>query len=89
MLLFRLSGVFLLRYAARQFSGLLFQEPPRRTRDVMTFAPHKHPFTAEAPDQPPAISLTGVADPTDEAWANRGPVDLATADVEMLVDTGR
>jgi hypothetical protein len=32
MLLFRLSGVFLLRLAARQFWALLFQEPPRFTR---------------------------------------------------------
>ncbi len=29
MLLLRLSGLFLLRYAERQFLGLLFQEPPR------------------------------------------------------------
>ena len=29
MLLLRLSGVLLLRYAERQFLGLLFQEPPR------------------------------------------------------------
>ena len=32
MLLFRLSAVFLLRFAERAFSGLLFQEPPRSTR---------------------------------------------------------
>ena len=32
LLLFRLSGSFLLRLAARMFLGLLFQEPPRRTR---------------------------------------------------------
>lgn len=31
-LLFRLSGLFLLRLAARKFAGLLFQEPPRITR---------------------------------------------------------
>jgi hypothetical protein len=31
-LLFRLSVVFLLRFAARRFRGLLFQEPPRTTR---------------------------------------------------------
>ena len=29
MLLLSLSGVFLFRYAERQFLGLLFQEPPR------------------------------------------------------------
>jgi hypothetical protein len=32
ILLFRLSGLFLLRWAARRFCGLLFQEPPRRRR---------------------------------------------------------
>ena len=32
LLLFRLSGLFLLRLAERRFCGLLFQEPPRRTR---------------------------------------------------------
>ena len=32
MLLLRLPGSFLLRYADRQFLALLFQEPPRRTR---------------------------------------------------------
>ena len=32
MLLFRLSGVFLLRLAERQFVPSLFQEPPRFTR---------------------------------------------------------
>jgi hypothetical protein len=31
MLLFRLSGVLLLRFVARRLIGLLFQEPPRRT----------------------------------------------------------
>ena len=32
LLLFRLSVVFLLRFAARRFLGLLFHEPPRNTR---------------------------------------------------------
>ena len=32
MLLLRLSGLFLLRFAERNLSGLLFQEPPRSTR---------------------------------------------------------
>lgn len=32
LLLFRLPVVFLLRLADRKFCGLLFQEPPRRTR---------------------------------------------------------
>jgi len=32
MLLFVLSGLFLLRFEARAFSGLLSQEPPRNAR---------------------------------------------------------
>jgi hypothetical protein len=32
MFLFRLSGLFLLRFAERQFLALLFQLPPRITR---------------------------------------------------------
>jgi hypothetical protein len=32
MFLFRLSGSFLLRYAQRALSALLFHEPPRNTR---------------------------------------------------------
>lgn len=36
MLLFRLSGVLLLRLAARTFLGLLFQLPPRITRLELT-----------------------------------------------------
>ena len=32
MLLLRLVGLFLLRLAERRFLGLLFHEPPRRTR---------------------------------------------------------
>ena len=31
MLVFRLSGVLLLRFVARRLIGLLFQDPPRRT----------------------------------------------------------
>jgi hypothetical protein len=37
-LLFRLSGVFLLRLADRQFCALLFQLPPRFTRLVPSLA---------------------------------------------------
>jgi hypothetical protein len=33
-LLLRLSGWFLLRLAERRFCGLLFQLPPRRTRET-------------------------------------------------------
>lgn len=41
LLLFRLSGVFLLRFAERQLSELLFQLPPRFTR----FEHFDHPPT--------------------------------------------
>lgn len=37
MLLFLLSGLFLLRLAARTFCGLLFQDPPRKTRLAIRF----------------------------------------------------
>ena len=39
MLLLRLSGSLLLRLPARQFFGLLFQDPPRSTRDTSQGAP--------------------------------------------------
>lgn len=41
LLLLRLSGAFLLRFATRQFSGLLFQEPPRKTR-LLNFVRRNH-----------------------------------------------
>ena len=37
--LLRLSGALLLRFAARQFLGLLFHDPPRSTRDTFQAAP--------------------------------------------------
>jgi hypothetical protein len=56
-LLFRLSGVFLLRFAERQFLALLFQLPPRFTR----FEPH---------DRSPADLLTR-ADETSNCERHR------------------
>jgi hypothetical protein len=44
MLLFRLSGVLLLRLADRQFSALLFQLPPRITRFEPTIDAHIIPW---------------------------------------------
>ena len=38
--LFRLSGVFLLRFADRQFLALLFQPPPRQARFEPEAADH-------------------------------------------------
>ena len=40
MLLFVFAGVFLLRFADRQFLALLFHEPPRRT--ARPFLPARH-----------------------------------------------
>ena len=39
MLLLRLFGLFLLRYATRALSRLLFQDPPRTTRRSVTGSP--------------------------------------------------
>ncbi len=39
MLLFRFSRSFLLRFAARAFLALLFQEPPRSAREALFFRP--------------------------------------------------
>ena len=64
MLLLRLSGLFLLRFAERNLSGLLFQEPPRSTRRVqsgpspLVYYPGKNLFP-----QAQRIGLSGMADP--------------------------
>jgi len=42
MLSLRLSGVFLLRLAARTLRGLLFQEPPRSDREPPRPAPGRY-----------------------------------------------
>jgi hypothetical protein len=50
-LLLRLFGSFLLRNAARAFSGLSFQEPPRTTRRLVSGSPagrNRHPYCAIA-----------------------------------------
>jgi hypothetical protein len=39
MLLLRLFGLFLLRYAARQLFWLLIQDPPRNTRTTSRVTP--------------------------------------------------
>lgn len=55
-LLFRLSGVFLLRFVDRQFAGVLFQLPPRITRleplDLPP-TPFLSPFGGSAKPIPP------------------------------------
>ena len=63
MLLFRLSGVLLLRFAARRLIGLLFHDPPRRTiaRPRITVSRDRwcHDSAADvtlpAADQPPQL----------------------------------
>jgi hypothetical protein len=40
--LFVFDGLFLLRFADRQFVGLLFHEPPRNTRQLFGPAPSQH-----------------------------------------------
>ncbi len=49
MLLLKLSGSFLLRYAHRALRSLLFHEPPRKAR-VSAARPHPHP-QPPSPDQ--------------------------------------
>lgn len=73
-MLFRLSGVFLLRLAERTFLGLLFQEPPRITR----WSPFG-PFPAENDprknvlSQSPRIGVPRVPYPALHRSVDRGP----------------
>ncbi len=55
MLLLRLPGELLLRFAERAFLGLLFQEPPRNARLPIRPAPRRHYGPAGRPMSPPAI----------------------------------
>ena len=75
MLLFRLSGVFLLRLADRQLAGLLFQLPPRRTRVDSGPVPHEPPLPAKPSEQPFTVGLPRVADPARQARLDVVPVD--------------
>ena len=47
---FRLSGLFLLRLAARALAGLLFQEPPRKER-AASGAPRRLPGGESVPEK--------------------------------------
>ena len=63
MLLLRLSGLFLLRFAERRFLALLFQEPPRSTRhqsgpSPLEYYPGKNLFA-----QAQSLRLFGMAYP--------------------------
>jgi len=73
MLLLRLSGLFLLRFAERKLSCLLFQEPPRSTRhqsgpSPLEYYPGKNVFT-----QAQGLRLFGMAYPTLDAGINIVP----------------
>ena len=66
MLLFRLSVWFLLRFAERRFLGLLFQEPPRKTRKGAGQATATDRTIHRAEDrlaQAPGAGVPGVGDP--------------------------
>ena len=68
-LLFRLPVVFLLRFAARRFLGLLFQEPPRKTRSRESLLPPRlEPAGAkDRAAQTPRIGVFRVRDPGSHA----------------------
>lgn len=52
MFLFRLSGLFLLRYAQRALSAGLFHEPPRNTRAPLSLPRHSECATLPGPSKP-------------------------------------
>ena len=62
VLLFRLSGVFLLRLADRVLFGLLFQEPPRSTREAGR-RPQEQCTLKQIGTQPPRIRVGRMGDP--------------------------
>ena len=53
MLLFVLSGLFLLRFAERTLCGLLFQEPPRFTRLAPDPIPCEREYLKKLPGATP------------------------------------
>jgi len=64
MLLFRLSALFLLRFAERRLFVSLFQEPPRRTRWGQSGAcPLEYYLGKDALTQALSLGLFGVSDP--------------------------
>jgi len=62
VLLFRFSGVFLLRLADRVLFGLLFHEPPRSTREAGR-RPQEDCMPEDIRSQPPRVGVAGVANP--------------------------
>ena len=63
MLSFRLSGSFLLRLAARRFLGLLFHDPPRKTRTMRPHASSKRELPKKLLAQPPGVTVGCVGNP--------------------------
>ena len=70
-MLFRLSVVFLLRFAERRFLGLLFQEPPRRTRlrqgAVRLPSRIEDPTPEDRVAQAPGVGLLRMSNPGTDA----------------------
>ena len=52
MFLFRLSGLFLLRYVQRALSAGLFHEPPRNTRAPLSLPRYGQSATVPEPSKP-------------------------------------
>ena len=70
-LLFRLLVLFLLRFAERRLSGLLFQEPPRTTRGAVQASGALGRIEPAAPEdrmaQAPGIGVVGMRVPGADA----------------------
>jgi hypothetical protein len=60
MLLFQLSGMFLLRYAQRAFLSLLIQDPPRTTSRG-SLAPWSRELKPRTQSREPPIGLHGAS----------------------------
>ena len=88
LLLLRLSGVFLLRFADRRFCGLLLlNEPPRRTRE--TGCRPTNECTVEEPcSQTPRVRLRCVSDPRTNPASHVGWSQAASPDFTPHNDVG-
>ena len=65
MLSFRLSGVFLFRFAERTLFGWLLQDPPRHTR-LDGRRPLEGQFTKQSGPQSIGVGVAGVAKPAQQ-----------------------
>jgi len=73
MLLLRLSGLFLLRFAERKLSCLLFQEPPRSTRHQSGPSPLEYYPGKNVLTQAQGLRLFGMAYPALDGAADVVP----------------